>query len=146
MCTALNSSRSSMICCLFGAKPLPALMLIYGHLDPLQYTILGLWLKSIHCHSQNAYPNAGSNMLDNWPNSQIPQYTCPISHNAPFRTEMCSFLFTMVHCGIWDRCIMGIATMIYLIRPHCVMGHVVITQPLRLLILYFCFNLGTVSI
>ena len=29
------------------------------------------------------------------------------SHNAPFRTEMCSFLFWMVHCGIWDRCIVG---------------------------------------
>ena len=30
-----------------------------------------------------------------------------ISHNAPFRTEMCTFLFWMVHCGIWKKCIMG---------------------------------------
>ena len=44
---------------------------------------------------------------DNWPNSPIPQCTCPISHNAPFRTEMCTFLFWMVNCGIWNRCIVG---------------------------------------
>ena len=28
--------------------------------------------------------------------------TCPISHNAPFRAEMCIFLFWIVHCGTWD--------------------------------------------
>ena len=39
--------------------------------------------------------------------SLIPQCTCPISHNTPFRTEICTFLFWMVYCGIWDRCIMG---------------------------------------
>ena len=31
----------------------------------------------------------------NWPNSQIPECTCSISHNAPFRTEMCTFLHRM---------------------------------------------------
>ena len=30
---------------------------------------------------------------------QFPQCTCLISHNAPFRTEMCTFLFWMVHYG-----------------------------------------------
>ena len=25
----------------------------------------------------------------NWPNSRIPECTCSISHNAPFRTEIC---------------------------------------------------------
>ena len=44
---------------------------------------------------------------------KIPQCTCPISHNAPFRTEMCTFLFWMVHCGIWDRCIVGCVNLIY---------------------------------
>ena len=34
-----------------------------------------------------------------WSNSRIPQCTCPISHSASFRTEMCTFLFGMVH---WD--------------------------------------------
>ena len=34
-------------------------------------------------------------------NSHIPECTCPIPHNAPFRTEMCTFLFWMEHFGIW---------------------------------------------
>ena len=29
-------------------------------------------------------------------NGQIPQSTSPISHNAPFKTDMCAFLFWMV--------------------------------------------------
>ena len=53
--------------------------------------------------------------LLNWLNSQIPQCTCPISHNAPFRTEICTFLFWMVHCGIWDRCIVGFVILFYYI-------------------------------
>ena len=44
---------------------------------------------------------------DLWPYSQIPEYTCSISHNALFRTEMCIFLFCIEHCGIWIRCILG---------------------------------------
>ena len=45
--------------------------------------------------------------VHNRPISQIQQCTNSISHNAPFRTEMCTFLFWMVHCGIWNRCILG---------------------------------------
>ena len=41
----------------------------------------------------------------NWPNSEISEYT--ISHNAPFRTEMCTFLFWTEHWGIWNRRIIG---------------------------------------
>ena len=52
-------------------------------------------------------------MVSNWPNSQIPQCTSPISHNAPFRTEMCTFLFWLVHCGIWTRCIVGFVRLVY---------------------------------
>ena len=33
---------------------------------------------------------------------QSPQHTCPISHTAPFRTGMSTFLFWMVYCEIWD--------------------------------------------
>ena len=51
---------------------------------------------------------------DNWPNSQISECTCSISHNAPFRTEMCTFLLWMKHCGIWNRCILGFLKLIYL--------------------------------
>ena len=37
--------------------------------------------------------------------AQIPQCTSSISHNSPFRAEMCTFLFWMVYCGIWEWCI-----------------------------------------
>ena len=49
----------------------------------------------------------------NWPNSQIPECTCSISHNATSRTEMCTFLFWMLHCGIWNRCILGFVKLVY---------------------------------
>ena len=44
-----------------------------------------------------------------------PTNASPISHNAPFRTEMDTFLFWMVHCGIWDWCIVGFAQQVILI-------------------------------
>ena len=47
------------------------------------------------------------------PNSEIPQCTCPISHNAPVRTNICTFLFWMVHCGIWNKCIWGFMRLVY---------------------------------
>ena len=42
----------------------------------------------------------------------LSQCTCSISHNTPFRTEMCTFLFWMVHCGIWNRCIVGFVNLV----------------------------------
>ena len=39
----------------------------------------------------------------NWPYSQISECTCTISHDAPFRTELCTFLFWVEHCRIWTR-------------------------------------------
>ena len=62
------------------------------------------WLTSIiHCHYG----------ISNWSHSQIPWCTCSIPHNAPFRAEMCTFLFWMEHCGIWNRCILGFVKMVY---------------------------------
>ena len=49
----------------------------------------------------------------NRPNSQILQCTCPISQNSPFRAEMCAFLFWLVHCRIWDRCIVWFVRLVY---------------------------------
>ena len=43
----------------------------------------------------------------NGPISQIAECVCSIPHNAPFRTEMCTFMFWMEQCGIWKRCILG---------------------------------------
>ena len=42
-----------------------------------------------------------------------PTCFCSISQNAPFRTEMCTFLFWMVHCGIWNRCNVGFMNSIH---------------------------------
>ena len=33
--------------------------------------------------------------------------------HSPFRTEMCTFLFWMEHCGIWTRCILGFVKLVY---------------------------------
>ena len=68
-----------------------------------QVPILHMWANEVQTgtHLTNCLS------AHNWPISQIPQCTCSISHNTPFRTEMCTFLFWMVHCGIWDRCIVG---------------------------------------
>ena len=60
--------------------------------------------KRYQSTSKILYVNGGLN----WPNSQRPECSCSISHNAPFRTEMLTFLFSMDHCGIWNRCILGI--------------------------------------
>ena len=36
-----------------------------------------------------------------------------MSHNAPFRTEMSTFLLWMEHYGIWNRCIPGFVNLLY---------------------------------
>ena len=66
------------------------------------------------------------------PFSQNPQCTCPISHNAPFRTEMRAFLFWIVHCGIWDRCIVGFVNLVSWYWGHHVVMPVVVKQPWKL--------------
>ena len=45
------------------------------------------------------------------PVSQIPQYIWSMSHNAPFRTEICTFMFWMMYCGILFRCPVGFVTL-----------------------------------
>ena len=44
---------------------------------------------------------------------ELLEQTCPMSRNGPFRTEMCTILFRMVHCGMWDRCIVGFRNLVY---------------------------------
>ena len=66
------------------------------------------------------------------PISQIPECTCSISHNAPFRTEMNTFLFWAKHCGIWNRCILGFVNLVTLIGIDITIIHctAVIIQPI----------------
>ena len=53
----------------------------------------------------------------NRPISQIPQCTSPISHNASFcnrNVHTCAhFCYKMVHCGIFDWCIVGFVRWVY---------------------------------
>ena len=51
--------------------------------------------------------------LCNRPISHIPKGTHSISHNAPFRTEICTFLFWMEQCGILNRCILGFVKLVH---------------------------------
>ena len=44
-------------------------------------------------------------MLSIWDDIAIMWRHRPLSHNAPCRTEMCTFLFWTVYCGMWERCI-----------------------------------------
>ena len=48
-----------------------------------------------------------------WPISQTPQCTSPISYNTLFRAERCTFRFWMVYSGMWDRCILGFVGLVY---------------------------------
>ena len=61
----------------------------------------------------------------NWPNSQIPECTSYTSHNTPFRTEICTFLFWMEHFGIWNRCILGFVKLVYCFAPILTFGHTI---------------------
>ena len=65
----------------------------------------------------------------NWLDSQMPECTCSISHNAPFRTEMCTFLFWMEHCGIRNTCILGFVKLVYC--RWSILAQVIVLVPLN---------------
>ena len=55
----------------------------------------------------------------NCPNSQIPECARSKSHNPPFKTEMCTFLFCMEPCEIGNSCILGFVKLDYsFVRIH----------------------------
>ena len=70
--------------------------LIYHHIYHYYYNYcyryLHFYYYHLRCRRRHHYK----------PTSQIPRCTCTISHHTPFRTEMHTFLFWMVYCGIWD--------------------------------------------
>ena len=43
---------------------------------------------------------------------QIPQWIIQISHNALFCNKCAHFWYKMVHCGIWDWCILGFVRLV----------------------------------
>ena len=63
----------------------------------------------------------------------MPGCTCSIPHNAPFRTEMCTFLFWMEHCGIRNTCILGFVKLVYC---RCsILAQVIVLVPLDKIVL-----------
>ena len=69
--------------------------------------------------------------------SQFTWFTNPTMHifhipqNAPFITKMYTFLFWMVHCGIWTRCIVGFVILVHSDMPGSLAG---VVRPFILLI------------
>ena len=113
--------------CILGVIPSVRLTIAWCHFS-IYCSFHSIWLRQNCQCAQCKQAHSGQRLQDpvnllpkytatqgnlqgepNWTISQIPQCTCPISYNAPFRTEMCTFRFWMVHCGIWNRCIMGFA-------------------------------------
>ena len=82
------------------------------HMENVSLQWLLTYVYSTCCLTVKKWFNIGS-CLPNSHNSQSPQCTCPIPHNAPFRTEMCTFLFWMVLYGVWNRCIVGFVRLVY---------------------------------
>ena len=62
-----------------------------------------------------------------------------ISHNAPFKTERCTFLFWMVHCEMWDRCIVGFVRLVYHWNPAY--SRCIITIVRYVLVCFFTWSL-----
>ena len=79
--------------------------------SPHESIILNIMYWGILCRDLENLTKTHTNR----PNSQIPECTCSISHNAPLRAEMCTFLFWMEHCGIWNMFILGFVKLVY----HC---------------------------
>ena len=62
------------------------------------------WCSSVSLHTYTI----------NRPISQIPQCTCPISHNGPFEREMYTFLSWMLQSKIWNRTgVAGFLNLVY---------------------------------
>ena len=61
--------------------------------------------------TEHGLPRCYCSVFANGPNSQIPQCTSPLSHNASFcnrNVHKCAhFCYKMVHCTIRDLCIVG---------------------------------------
>ena len=94
---------------LYGGEPI-SICFIVGWLQALMHRVWssrhGAMLRSNkHVMFTKQKPcnlNIMKSMTTNLIHKSQNLCTCSISHNAPFRTEMCTFLFWMEHCGIWN--------------------------------------------
>ena len=96
----------------------------YSHSVCIQYCfdVVALYFMPNSCQLcthvlQGCFTDTWAIMIYNRPISQIPQYIRQISHNASFcnrNVHMCAhFCYKMVHCGIWDWCIVGLVQKVY---------------------------------
>ena len=85
----------------------------------MQYVVANELIKSLQINPDNTLFRPRKLLPKNRLTSQSPQHASPISHIAPFVTEMC----TCVHISVTKRCIMG-----YTHCVNCEMG-----------LLYICF-------
>ena len=51
-----------------------------------------------------------------------------IIHNPTMHHSMCTYLFCMVHCGMWDRSIVGFVKLVYSFTSMCLMKTVCIKE------------------
>ena len=74
-----------------------------------------IWIAMVTCQlGPLGAPWAKREVLaPKWPNSQVLECDCSIYHNASFRTEMCIFMFSIEHCGVWNGCILGFVKFVY---------------------------------
>ena len=86
---------------------------------------------------------------NNRPIFPIPECTFSMSHNTPSRTEMCTFLFSMEHRVIGNRCISGICELGQLKRKltmvhtvHTTYKHVTARYIGRYMTWLHCVKLG----
>ena len=79
--------------------------------------LVSQWTKLMHAF----VTDFRAAMVSQWTKFTNPTMSCHISHNAPFRTEMFTFLFWMVHYGVWNRSIVGFRRLVY--WYHCQRKH-----------------------
>ena len=97
-----------MVCRLLIAQPLsqPALNVDYPLRNRFhwKFDLKSSELKWMKTHLKVVCKTATAISFShcvNRPISQIPQCTCSISHNAPFRTEMCTHI-SVLNSALWD--------------------------------------------
>ena len=117
-----------MACLLYGTKPLSKLMLGYCQIDPWEQTSVKFESKYIffsftkmHLKISSAKEHPFCPQVDELSLfSVLPSpLLWQISHSAPFRNRCAHVHISakkMVHCAIWDLCIMGFG--IWFIEPH----------------------------
>ena len=75
-----------------------------NHIATLKFTVtlaqINIHSSYLPCWCSTAWKRPSNSSVTTVEISQIPK----CSHPIPFRTEMCPFLFKILHYGIWNKC------------------------------------------